>query len=385
MNPIDPQLQSCWLAFARLPGLGPHGRRVLLDHFTSADTIFAASRTQLKEVFATTDFDEGARCDPARAIAAILNGPDPAAVSADLAWLAEDQHHLVCWTDADYPSLLREIADPPMVLYAHGDRSWLAQPQLAVVGSRNPTPLGCQNAVAFAGALAHAGLVVTSGLALGIDAAAHRGALDANGATIAVAGTGLDRIYPARNRALAHDIVKRGAIISEFAIGTTARAENFPRRNRIISGLSLGVLVIEAAVHSGSLITARLAGEQGREVFALPGSIHSPLARGCHQLIRQGAKLVETAQHVLEELRPLAQFAATGAAVAKTNASEPLALAPVESKLLDCIGFDPMHMDAVIDRSGLTADTVSSILLQLELRGLVLVGPAGYQRAPNAL
>jgi DNA processing protein len=260
-----------------------------------------------------------------------------------------------------------------------GDRALLARPQLAVVGSRNPTPVGRQNATAFARALAQAGLGITSGLALGIDTAAHQGALDAGGTTLAVAGTGLDRVYPPRNRALAHAIAARGALVSEFAVGAGPRAEHFPRRNRLISGMSLGVLVVEAALQSGSLITARLAGEQGREVFALPGSIHSPLARGCHALIRQGAKLVETAQHILEELGPLARAATTAAAPDRRLVP---GLAPLEAQLLECLGYEATHIDALIERSGLTPDAVSSILLALELRGVVLAGPAGYQRAP---
>ena len=374
---MDPQVQAYWLTLARAPGLGPRGRVALLRCFGAIEAVFAAG-SDLEAALADALLESTARIDARAAIAAIHKGPDDAALAPDLAWLAQDGHHLVTWLDPDYPALLREIADPPIALYVHGDRSLLARPQLAIVGSRNPTPLGKDNAAAFAGALAQAGFAITSGLALGIDAAAHRGALDAGGATIAVAGTGLDRVYPPRNRELAHAIVGHGALVSEFAIGTGPRPEHFPQRNRIISGLSLGVLVVEAALQSGSLITARLAGEQGREVFALPGSIHSPLARGCHALIRQGAKLVETAQHVLEELGALAQVS-VASQPAHTRTVD---LAPAESQLLDCLGYDPMNIDAVIDRSGLTADTVCSILLQLELRGLVLAGPAGYQRAP---
>ena len=379
---MESQIQACWLALARLPGLGPRPRVSLLERFASIEALFAADRSALEAAFHDDAFATASRVEPPTAIGAILRGADPAAFAADFEWLAQEAHHLVTWADPDYPPLLREIADPPLVLYVHGDRGQLARPQIAVVGSRNPTPLGRQNATAFARVLSEAGLVVTSGLALGIDGSAHRGALEAGGTTIAVAGTGLDRVYPARHRELAHAIVASGALVSEFPIGTPPRAEQFPVRNRIISGMSLGVLVIEAALQSGSLITARLAGEQGREVFALPGSIHSPLARGCHALIRQGAKLVETAEHVLEELGPLVRVSTEAVASSRADAPAHQQTAPTETLLLDCLGYDPMHIDDLIDRSGLTADTVSSILLQLELRGLVLAGPGGYQRAP---
>jgi DNA processing protein len=321
------------------------------------------------------------RMDPAAAIAAVLRGPPSDGHDSDVAWLRETHHHLVTWSDPDYPVLLRQIADPPLVLYVQGRRELLTHPQIAVVGSRNPTALGRQTAAAFARSLVESGLTVTSGLALGIDAAAHRGALDANGETIAVCGTGLDRIYPAGNRDLAHTIAARGALVSELPIGTPARPGNFPVRNRVISGLSLGVLVVEAALRSGSLITARLAGEQGREVFALPGSIHSPMARGCHALIRQGAKLVETAADILEELGAIARVSASTTSSIDAPAPAPAMLTPIERQVFDCLGYEPTHIDALIDRSGLTAETVSSILLQLELRGLVVMGPGGYQRA----
>lgn len=370
---MEPAIQALWLTLAHCPGPGPRAALCLLNHFGSLEAVFRADRVSLTTVL----HGEGAiRADSIdSAAAAVLRGPDNAALAADLAWLAGEQHHLVTWGDPDYPPLLREIPDPPVVLYVQGQRQLLASPQIAIVGSRNPTPLGVQNAEAFAAALVQNGLTITSGLALGVDGAAHRGALEAGGTTLAVAGTGLDRVYPPRHRELAHAIAARGALVSEFPIGTPVRAGNFPVRNRLISGLSLGVLVVEAAQRSGSLITARLAAEQGREVFALPGSIHSPLARGCHALIRQGAKLVETAEHVLEELGPLA-------AVARQAASRPSpSLAPLERRLFDCLGYDPLHIDAIIEHSGLTADRVSSILLQLELRGLVLAGPGGYQRA----
>lgn len=374
---MTPAVSTLWLSLARLPGLGPRARVMLFERFGSIESIFDADRPTLAAALGELEALPAVRLDSASALTAIQAGPVAETLVPDIAWLAQDQRHLVTWADSDYPPLLREIADPPIVLYVHGYRDAISRPQLAVVGSRNPTPLGIENAAAFARALAEAGLTITSGLALGIDGAAHRGALEAGGSTVAVAGTGLDRVYPARHRNLAHAIVAHGALVSEFPIGTPARAGNFPVRNRIISGMSVGVLVVEAALQSGSLITARLAAEQGREVFALPGSIHSPLARGCHALIRDGAKLVETAVHVLEEIGPLGETAR----VASAAAPPPPSLVPHESELLECLSDTPTHLDVLIERSGLTADIVSSILLQLELRGLVLGGPGGYQKA----
>ena len=301
----------------------------------------------------------------------------PAAAELEIAWLAEPNHHLIALSDPRYPRLLREIPDPPAGLYVIGDPDILSATQLGIVGSRNPTPGGSENAHAFAHYLTQSGLTITSGLALGVDAAAHRGALAAGGKTIAVAGTGLDRIYPARHRELAHQIAAQGALISEFPLGMPALPANFPRRNRIISGLSLGVLVVEAALQSGSLITARLAADQGREVFAIPGSIHNPLARGCHALIRQGAKLVETAADILEELGPIAQV--TGLARQTDGVGNITSGLSVEAMaLLDCLGFDPTPVDSLIERSGLTPEAVSSMLLVLELQGHVVSAPGGH-------
>ncbi|MBI5782716.1 MAG: DNA-protecting protein DprA [Gammaproteobacteria bacterium] len=353
-----------WFTLRRLPGVGTRTQRELLEHFGSIENIFSASRGQLDKVLA----------GKSEAVNSILAGPETEAVQTDLDWLDQPGHHLMVWSDADYPLLLREIADPPVLLHVIGNRPALSNPQVAIVGSRNPSPAGRENAQAFARSLAGAGLTITSGLALGVDGAAHRGALAAGGMTIAVAGTGLDRVYPARHRDLAHEIVKHGVIVSEFALGTPPLPENFPIRNRIISGLSLGTLVVEAALQSGSLITARLATEQGREVFAIPGSIHAPQARGCHALIRQGAKLVETAQDILEELGPLASVARR---IAPDNTAPTQALDPPTASLLKQIGHDPVSVDALIERSGLTADAVSSMLLQMELNGLVSSCPGG--------
>ncbi|MCL4162655.1 UNVERIFIED_CONTAM: hypothetical protein GTU68_066833, partial [Idotea baltica] len=252
-----------------------------------------------------------------------------------------------------------------------GDVTLLSQWQLAIVGSRNPSPSGRDNAYAFARDLVSCGLAITSGLAMGIDAAAHRGAIAGLGKTVAVVGTGLDRVYPAKHRDLAHDIAEQGAIVSEFALGTSPRAENFPRRNRLISGMSLGTLVVEAALQSGSLITARMALEQGREVFAMPGSIHNPLAKGCHRLIRDGAKLIETVDDIIEELGAMAAVdLSTDNNIALSNDKLP-PIDPEYQVLLACLGYDPIEIDKLIIESGLTAETVSSMLLLLELNGQV--------------
>lgn len=289
-------------------------------------------------------------------------------------WLAEAGHGLLVLGDADYPAPLLATADPPLLLWLQGRRELLGTPSLAIVGSRNPTAQGGDNARAFARALAGAGYTIVSGLALGVDAAAHEGALDAGGATIAVVGTGLDQVYPRRNEALAARLLAAGGlIVSEYSLGTPVMQANFPRRNRIIAGLSRGCLVVEAAVQSGSLITARLAVEAGREVFAIPGSIHSPQSRGCHALIRQGAKLVESAEDVLEELSP------SGAVRVPV---EPEPEAPHgHQALLDAMGFDPVTLDALMARCGWPAAELSAALLELELEGRVarLAGQL-YQR-----
>jgi len=354
-----------WLALLAVPDLGRRERFALIEHFGTASAVFDAGRGHLQKLLP----------DRPAAVAVLAAGPDGDAHASALDWLAQPGRHLLTWTDADYPPLLRQIPDPPLALYVLGDRTALSRPQLAIVGSRNASAAGRENAHAFARHLAGAGLVVTSGLALGIDGAAHRGALAAaNGMTVAVAATGLDRVYPGRHKELAHEIVARGALVSEFPLGTPPLAENFPVRNRLISGLSLGVLVVEAAVGSGSLITARLATDQGREVFAIPGSIHSPLSRGCHALIRQGAKLVETANDVLEELGALAR-------VARAARPLPADLPDAQRQLLEHLGHDPASVDQLVERSGLTAEAVSSMLVQLELQGLVEAGAGGrYQR-----
>jgi DNA processing protein len=313
------------------------------------------------------------------AVIEALGERDEAAVDGDLRWSNQPDAHLLTWDDARYPSLLAELVDAPIVLYVRGDPEVLADPQVAVVGSRNPTPGGRETTVELVRQLAACGLTVTSGLALGIDGAAHEAALTA-GRTTAVLGTGPDRVYPAVHRDLARRIVERGALVSELPPGSPAAGRNFPRRNRIISGLSLGTLITEAALGSGSLITARCALEQGREVFAVPGSIRNPMARGCHALIRSGAKLVETAQDILEELAPLLKPALAEASPAAAPAPAPDSapgLDPDYARLLAAVGHDPVTADEVIRRVGLPAQSVASMLLLLELEGYVLSLPGG--------
>ena len=352
-----------WLALQRAPGLGARAVLRLLDRFPQPSDIFAAAREGVPALGIPPD------------TLAYLRSPDWQAIEPELEWLAASGHHLITFAAPSYPRLLAEIGDPPLLLFVHGQPQLLAAPQLAMVGSRHPTPGGAQTAFDFAEHLARVGLVITSGLAQGIDAASHRGALHSGGPTLAVVGTGMDRVYPARHRDLARRIAEQGAVVSEFPLGTPPRAGNFPRRNRIIAGLSVGTLVVEAARNSGSLITARLAVEAGREVFAIPGSIHNPLARGCHGLIRQGAKLVEKARDVLEELTALTLDPAWtgtvpdgGLDAARDPGSE---LDAEYRQLLDCMGYDPVSVDALVERSGLTAEAVSSMLLLLELRGCV--------------
>lgn len=361
-NPrTEAQELAYWLALVRMPGVGPVTARTLLRYWTTPRRLFEAGPA------VTSNLPEPAR--------AYIQQPDWAAVEGDLEWLAQADHHAVTLADPAYPPLLKQIADPPPVLFVQGDPALLARRQLAVVGSRNPSAGGEHNAAEFARHLAGLGWVITSGLAIGIDAAAHRGALAAEGHTLAVAGTGLDQVYPARHRRLAQNIAARGALVSEFPPGTPPRPEHFPRRNRLISGLSLGTLVVEAAVQSGSLITARTAAEQGREVFAIPGSIHNPLARGCHALLRQGAKLVETAGDILEELGALAAWGDDQAA-APAAATDPVAAAE-PGNLLHHIGFEPVAVDTLVERSGLTAEQVSSMLVVLELHGQIASAPGG--------
>lgn len=354
----EPDSQRCWLGLIRAPGLGPATLLPWLQEGQDPCGLLASPPAPLRAALAEIPWQR---------------------VEQDLQWLGGARNHLVPIHSPDYPALLRDIADPPLALFVHGDPALLGLPQLAMVGSRNPTAGGRQTAHDFARYLGGAGLAITSGLAVGIDAAAHLGALDGGGVTLAVTGTGLDRVYPASHRELAHRIAERGALVSEFPPGTPPLPGNFPRRNRIISGLSVGTLVVEAALRSGSLITARQALEQGREVFAIPGSIHNPLARGCHALIRQGAKLVETAGDIAEELGSLlGGLSASGdAAPPPAPAAETLA-DPEYRQLLDALGYDPVTVDGLVARTGFSAEAVSSMLLLLELEGHVSSSPGGF-------
>ncbi|MBP6097450.1 MAG: DNA-processing protein DprA [Methyloversatilis sp.] len=349
-----------WLRLTLTRGLGLEAQRRLLSVFGLPERIFSASGAAIASAV-------GERA--ARAIAAF---DDEAAIERTLEWSVLPGNHLVTLADASYPQTLLEIADPPTLLYVKGRVDLLNGRALAIVGARNATAQGAVNAEQFARELSRGGMTIVSGLALGCDASAHTGALDGSGSTIAVIGTGADRIYPSRNQELARRIAENGAIVSEFPLGTPALRENFPRRNRIISGLSRGVLVVEAAARSGTLITARLAGEQGREVFAIPGSIHSPLSKGCHQLIRQGAKLVDDARDILSELQVVV------AAPVAVEASPEEFGTPA---LLDAMGFDPVGIDLLAQHTGLTADTLSAMLLSLELESRVAMLPDGrFQR-----
>jgi DNA processing protein len=347
-----------WLALLLAPGLGPVQFQQLLEQAGDIFTLFTSP--------------------PVGKFQRYLRDPDWSAVDECLAWAEQDSCRILAVDDPRYPELLRQIHDAPPLLFMRGDPAQLQNPQLAMVGSRNPSVVGRETARDFARTLASAGITITSGLALGIDAASHQGALNGGGQTIAVFGTGLDRVYPAKNRELAHAVVEQGGVLlSEYPPGTEPRPANFPRRNRIISGLSLGTLVVEAALRSGSLITARCAAEQGREVFAIPGSIHNPLARGSHQLIRQGARLVESAQDILEELAPQLR-----AILATAEASEPTS-EPEDKhqRLLSCMSDGTNSVDQLVERSGLTADAVSSMLLLLELQGYVVSTAGGYALA----
>ncbi|MEO8039066.1 MAG: DNA-processing protein DprA [Betaproteobacteria bacterium] len=354
---VDADL-SHWLRLALTPGIGPRTARALLQAFGSPEAAVMAAPLALEHVV------------PREVAAALASDAALEGIETTLAWLDQPGNHVVTLADDDYPRSLLEIADPPVVLFVKGRRELIGAATIAIVGSRNATPQGTATARAFALALSDAGLAIVSGLALGIDAAAHEGGLEGRSGTVAVTGTGLDIVYPARNRALAHRIAERGVLVSEFALGTGALAHNFPRRNRLISGLSRGVLVVEAAIKSGSLTTARFAAEQGREVFAIPGSIHSPVSRGCHALIKQGAKLVESARDVLEELH-----------LPTSIGTPPAEDATTEDAILTLLGHDPCDLDTLSVRAGLGIDILSARLLELELEGLVASLPGGrYQR-----
>lgn len=368
--PADLSLKA-WLALSLTRGLGGEGARRLLKEFGSPEAVFAASAGSLRS-FVKPDV-----------AAEIAKGIPDDQLAATLAWLEDSNNHIVTLADSDYPQALLNITDPPLLLYVKGRLDLLNRTALAVVGSRNATPQGLNNAEAFARSLSDAGLCIISGMAHGIDAAAHRGALQAQGSSIAIVGTGLDKVYPSANRDLAHVLAQQGALVSEFPLGTPPLAANFPRRNRLISGMSIGCLVVEASLQSGSLITARLALEQGRDVFAIPGSIHAPQSKGCHALLKQGAKLVETAQDILEELGSLIPARSPKTHIKdiqETDASVP-EVSDLDTALLEHLGFDAVDIDTLATRCGLTVSQLSAMLLTLELSGHISVLPGGlYQR-----
>lgn len=347
---IDRDEVAAWLRLLETPGIGRESARRLLAAFGSPEAALGASVAARREVVGAAR---------AEALATVPDTFD-ALLETTLAWLALPQRTVVPLGDPHYPRALLETADPPLLIYAQGRLELLAAARaLAVVGSRNPTPQGLENARAFAAHLSRAGCTIVSGLALGIDAAAHEGGLEGPGSTIAVVGTGLDIVYPKRHHRLAHRITESGLMVSEYSLGTPSIDAHFPARNRIIAGLAQGTLVVEAALQSGSLITARLAAEAGREVFAIPGSIHSPQSRGCHALLKQGAKLVETATDILEEL------GTTAAPASSTSPAAP------SSPLLEALGHDPVGIDALVARTGIGPAELSARLLELELAGRV--------------
>jgi len=372
--------QTANLLLLRAPALSGAQLLALLARHGSAGEILQAGAT------AWQDTDLTPRCRE------FLQVADAGLVSDERAWLANgQQRHLIMLGSPLYPALLQQLPDAPLGLFVSGNPGLLHAPQLAMVGSRNPTPYGRELAESFARHLSACGICITSGLANGIDAASHRGALagklagnqpGSRGSTVAVCGTGLDVIYPRSSLSLAQEIEQHGVLVSEFPPGTPPRKHHFPQRNRIISGLSLGTLVVEATLHSGSLITARLAGEQGREVFAIPGSIHNPMAKGCHQLIRQGAKLVDCAEDILSELGPLADTLDFTAQPDMPNSIDSKGISQTRLDkdykiLLDALGFEPLGVDQLMSRSGLKADAVASMLLILELEGRIESYPGG--------
>ncbi|HEY0232755.1 MAG TPA: DNA-processing protein DprA [Dokdonella sp.] len=360
---------EAWLTLLRTPGIGPAALREALGRHGRAQAALAAARGG--------DLGRAAG-DAARAW---LRAPDLERIQADLAWLALAEHALLTFADADFPPLLREIPAPPAALFVAGDAGALWRPQIAVVGSRHASQAGRANAQAFTRALVAAGFAITSGLAEGIDGAAHAAALDAGGYTVAVLGTGPDQVYPPRHRELAARVRDRGALVSEFPPGTAGHPTHFPRRNRIIAGLGVATLVVEAGLRSGSLITARNAAESGRDVFALPGSIHNPLARGCHQLIRQGARLVESAEEIVAELAPQAQGLCAQLRERLPPADAPAqALDPDCAALVAALGHDALHLDQIAERTALPVATLSSMLLMLELEGEIVATGGAYAR-----
>lgn len=348
-----------WLSITQAIGIGPAICNKLLFEFKSPKVILSSNHDTLRQ-FGLSDASINS-----------LYEPDQGQISTSLEWLNQTNHHLITFLDDDYPELLKSIHSPPMVLFAKGQREALCYLHFAIVGSRNPTSGGKRLAEDFASELSRSGLTICSGLALGIDYHSHLGALKAAGSTIAVLGNGLNSIYPARHKQIAHQIIENGLLLSEYLPNTKPNPGNFPRRNRIISGMSLGVLVVEAAKRSGSLITANYALEQGRDVFAIPGSIHNPLARGTHSLIKQGAKLVETIDDILEEISPMANVVVNRPSTLEVSLNGFSDLEPDYKLLLDSMGYEIVSVDRLVELTGLTADVVSSMLLILELQGMI--------------
>jgi DNA processing protein len=359
---IDPSSRddvAAWLGLTLVPGVPPQAQRALLGHFGSPQAVLCAARASIAQLCGSEVADR------------IGRGPDAALVDATRSWLGHEGHYLISIADAGYPQALLQLPDPPTVLYVRGRAELLNAPAFAIVGSRNATSQGTRDAEAFARALSAARYCIVSGLAAGIDAAAHRGGLAESGSSIAVMGTGVEQLYPPANRALGENLARIGCLVSEFPWGTPPCAGNFPRRNRLISGLSRGVLVVEAALRSGSLITAKAALEQGRDVFAIPGSIHSPLSKGCHELIKQGAKLVESAQDVLQEL------GWQGAAAMQQPSGKRAAADP----LLEAMGFAPISMDRIAQLTGERAAVLAAALSRLEVEGRIAALAGGlFQR-----
>jgi len=344
-----------YLALEQCPGVGPVNFRRIVESrgFTPSYSYLNQLHSTAPAVFSSQQLNH-------------LKNPDQPLIDSALDWLEQaSDHHILTINSADYPQLLKEIRDPPSILYAIGNVALLSSPQIAIIGSRNCTPGGANTAHDFSSYLSRAGLTITSGMALGIDQHAHQGALDAGANTIAVIGTGIDRIYPSKNRQLAYQIAQTGLIVSEFSLGTPPNSVNFPRRNRIISGLSVATLVVEARRNSGSLITAHYGLEQGREVFAIPGSIHNPQAKGCHHLIRQGAKLVDQASDIIDDIGSLLGFMEQQPDPDHTT--ETVEMDTDYQKLLETIGYDPVSIESLVQRSGLTIEQLSSMLLILEL------------------
>ena len=361
--------QRDWLTILNAPSIGGASLIRVIETMGSVSAVVAASARDLTH-----------HQLPEAAVAAITR-PDETVIDSAMQWLSQPDHHLLCWDNDDYPALLRLINGPPAALFVDGDPGCLWQPQIAIIGSRNPTAGGLDHARDFATTLSRQGMTITSGLASGIDTAAHTAALDAGGLTVAVNGTGLDIVYPASSRKTAKRIPPQGAMISELPLGSKPLRQHFPSRNRIISGLSLAVLVIEAGLNSGTLITARKAAEQGRDVFALPGSLHNPMAKGCHRLIREGARLVETTADIMQELGPVAaelqmeiqQRLKQSDSIEEKPARRQNTFLddPDYQQLWKILGFDPKPMDTIIEQSGLSAREVSSMLLMMELKGMV--------------